>query len=94
MDDALKFQGIQAYDDNMTFFRGKTVKVVNTNPPKKVKKNGVIVEEQEIQRYGCDGEDLQFRSYVKYETLPGELEVIVDFDYIMMDKKQFSQARQ
>eukprot|EP00347_Sterkiella_histriomuscorum_P012216 403369450 len=88
MDAAAKLQGVQGYDDAMGFYRGKTIRVENKNPPiKKKGQEGPGIKE--IQRYSVDGEDLLFREFVKYETLAGELEVIVDFDYLMQDKKHF-----
>ena len=80
MDDASKYQGIHGYKDNIRIFRGKNIKVVNTNP---VNKNGA----KDAQIYAIDGEDLLFREFVKYETLPGWLEVIVDYDFLMQDKQ-------
>lgn len=41
-------------------------------------------------RFACDGEDLLFTDYVKFETLYNELEVILDYDYMMKDFKHFT----
>ena len=76
MDDSLKRQGIHGYREDVKFIRAKKFRVENLSQPNK--KTG----EKDIQRYGCDGEDLFFREFVNYETLQGELEVIVDYDYI------------
>jgi hypothetical protein len=35
------------------------------------------------QDINIDGEDLMFTNFAKYEVLPSELEVIVDFDNIL-----------
>jgi len=83
MDDALKREGIHGYREDIKFIRAKKFKIENLSQPNK--KTGV----KDIQRYGCDGEDLFFREFVSYETLQGELEVIVDYDYIAKEQSFF-----
>ena len=41
-----------------------------------------------------DGEDLFFNEYIKFETLYNELEVILDYDFMMKDLKHFNERRQ
>lgn len=83
MDDAIKRQGVHFYRDDVTFVRGKNIRVENVNPINS--KTG----QKDIQRYGIDGEDLFFREFVKYETLPGELEVIMNYDFYVEQFKSF-----
>lgn len=84
MDQVIKFQGIHAYREDMDFFRAKTLRVEQKNPLKPGQ------NERPISRYAIDGEDLSWRNFVKFETLYNELEVLVDFDYMMSQQKHFA----
>ncbi|CDW74738.1 transcriptional regulator [Stylonychia lemnae] len=90
MDDSMKYQGIHGYSKSMEFYRAKNIKVINMMPLEKPKnKNDNRPPMKQLQLYAIDGEVFHFRDFVKYETLHNEIEVIVDFDYLMNDKKQF-----
>ncbi len=39
--------------------------------------------------YAIDGEDLQFTEKVTCEVLPGEIEVLVDYDFLISEEKYF-----
>ena len=68
--------GINAYQDDTKFFRGRNFRFEN--------KNAVDnrTESRRLQRVNVDGEDLLFKDFVKFEVIPGGIDFIVDFDYI------------
>lgn len=41
------------------------------------------------QLMGVDGEQLRFKNYVKFDMLPKNLDVIVDYDYMLTSLKYF-----
>jgi diacylglycerol kinase family enzyme len=38
--------------------------------------------ERKPQLFNVDGEDLEFTNFVKYEVLPGEIEIVTDINRI------------
>ena len=75
--------GTQHYLDEMKYFRFKNLKVINANKPNDK-------GEKALKRLACDGEDLVFRNFAKFETLHNELEIIVDYDKFMKEFKHFN----
>ena len=72
MDDATKGGGVHCYDKSFSFMRGQSFKVV----PKRDTTGQPHV-------YAIDGEVLYFSKFIKYDTVPGAIEVLVDFDILM-----------
>ena len=80
MESAMKKGAIHHYQQEVKCLRGRTMKIVNKNPPKdKHAPEGT----RDMQVMGIDGEVMHFKDYVKYECLYQGLEVIVDFDMLM-----------
>jgi diacylglycerol kinase family enzyme len=47
-----------------------------------VNKNTLVNGERKPQLFNVDGEDLEFTNFVKYEVLPGEIEIVTDINRI------------
>ena len=73
MNDSTKGEGVQAYDKNYQILRGESFKVV---PKREIPGNPP-------QMLAIDGELLSFRKFLKYESVPEALDVLVDFDILM-----------
>jgi diacylglycerol kinase family enzyme len=67
--DGAKAGGTQVYNADAAIYRCKKLKLIN----KKTNQQDVAI----------DGEDLVFDKFVIYEQLKQELEIIVDFQYMM-----------
>ena len=67
--------GTHFYDNDFVCMRCKAIKLTN----KTVDPQGKKV----TQDINIDGEDLRFTNFAKWEILPSELEIIVDFDRII-----------
>lgn len=38
---------------------------------------------------GVDGEDLKFKNFVNFEIMPSEIEVIVDYEFMLKSSNYF-----
>jgi diacylglycerol kinase family enzyme len=68
-----------AYDKNVQVLRGESFKIVSK---REVSKNSPHI-------FVIDGEILSFQKFVKFESVPEALEVLVDFDHMMKYQKHF-----
>ena len=70
-----KSGGIHFYDNDFVCMRCRSLKLTNKTLDPQGKKV--------TQDINIDGEDLRFTNFAKWEVLPSELEIIVDFDRII-----------
>ena len=70
-----KSGGTHFYDNDFVCMRCRSLKLTNKTLDPQGKKV--------TQDINIDGEDLRFTNFAKWEVLPSELEIIVDFDRII-----------
>ncbi|CDW71902.1 diacylglycerol kinase [Stylonychia lemnae] len=88
IDQLNKYQGMHVYEKDAKFYRGKNIKVYNRS--EKVYSWQSHKFERQLQRIAIDGENFAYKDFVQYETLPGEIDVIVDYEFLLKKFEWFS----